>query len=112
MGTVSADDFESGTTAAACGGTTTIIDFVIPSKGRSVLEALETWHGKVRGKAVVDYGFHMALVEFNDQVAAEIPGRSRGSPASRFLAKAPSWWTPPVPRVLAAKENGGLLHPR
>ena len=63
----------AGETAAACGGTTTIIDFVIPSKGASVLEALKSWHGKAAGKAVVDYGFHMALVEFNDQVAADVP---------------------------------------
>ncbi|MBI4679158.1 MAG: dihydropyrimidinase [Elusimicrobia bacterium] len=73
MGTVSADDFESGTIAAACGGTTTIIDFVIPSKGRGLLEALETWRGKAAGKAAVDYGFHMALVEYDDRVASELP---------------------------------------
>jgi len=73
MGTVSADDFETGTRAAACGGTTAIIDFVIPSKGGSTLDALAEWRKKAEGKAVVDYGFHMALVEFNDKVAAEIP---------------------------------------
>lgn len=70
MGTVTSDDFETGTTAAAVGGTTTIIDFVIPAHGQPLTEALETWQEKARGKAVVDYGFHMALVEFNDQVAA------------------------------------------
>ncbi|MBI5239012.1 MAG: dihydropyrimidinase [Elusimicrobia bacterium] len=73
MGTVSADDFESGTIAAACGGTTTIIDFVIPSKGGSLLDALAAWRKKAEGKAVVDYGFHMALVEMNADVAAEFP---------------------------------------
>ncbi|MBI5243158.1 MAG: dihydropyrimidinase [Elusimicrobia bacterium] len=72
MGTVSADDFESGTIAAACGGTTTLIDFVIPSKGGSILEALEAWHKKAAGKAVIDYGFHMALVDFNDQIASDM----------------------------------------
>ena len=73
MGTVSADDFESGTVAAACGGTTTIIDFVIPAKGESLLDALAAWRKKAEGKAAVDYGFHMALVEMNEKVAAEFP---------------------------------------
>ena len=49
MGTVSADDFESGTIAAACGGTTTILDFVIPSKGGGLLAALEDWRRKAEG---------------------------------------------------------------
>jgi len=70
MGTVSSDDFETGTAAAAAGGTTTIIDFVIPGRAQPLTEALEGWQEKARGKAMVDYGFHMALVEYNDQVAA------------------------------------------
>ncbi len=70
MGTVTSDDFETGTRAAAVGGTTTIIDFAIPAHGQPLAEALDVWQGKARGKAVVDYGFHMALVEFNDDVAA------------------------------------------
>ena len=45
-GTVSADDFETGTLAAAHGGTTTLIDFAIQTKGHSTLEALDTWHAK------------------------------------------------------------------
>jgi len=73
MGTVSADDFESGTKAAACGGTTTIVDFAIPVKGGSTIDALKAWHAKADGKAVVDYGFHMAMVDYNDKIAAEIP---------------------------------------
>jgi dihydropyrimidinase len=72
MGSVSADDFESGTRAAAVGGTTTIVDFVIPEKGKSVIDAVEKWHGKAAGKCAVDYGFHVALVDFNDRVASEI----------------------------------------
>ncbi|MBF0502278.1 MAG: dihydropyrimidinase [Candidatus Riflebacteria bacterium] len=73
MGTVSADDFETGTKAAACGGTTTIIDFAIPARGQNVSKAVEAWHQKAQGKAVVDYGFHVALVEANEKVLAEIP---------------------------------------
>jgi dihydropyrimidinase len=70
MGTVTSDDFETGTTAAAVGGTTTIVDFVIPGRDQPLSEALDVWQERARGKAVVDYGFHMALVEFNDSVAA------------------------------------------
>ena len=73
MGTVTSDDFRTGTTAAAVGGTTSIVDFVIPTHGRPLAEALATWQAKAEGKAVIDYGFHMCLVEYNDAVAAEIP---------------------------------------
>ncbi|NLI77598.1 MAG: dihydropyrimidinase [Candidatus Riflebacteria bacterium] len=73
MGTVSADDFETGTVAAACGGTTAIVDFVIPGKGQRITEAAKAWHKKAAGKAVVDYGFHIALVEATPQVLADIP---------------------------------------
>ena len=70
MGTVTSDDFETGTTAAAVGGTTTIIDFAIPSHGQALTETLGIWRKKAEGKAVIDYGFHMALVEFDEKVAA------------------------------------------
>ncbi len=62
-GTVSADDFETGTRAAAHGGTTTIIDFAIQTRGHSSLEALETWHAKANGKTAIDYGFHMIVTD-------------------------------------------------
>ena len=73
MGTTTADDFESGTAAAACGGTTTIIDFAIPAKGGSLLDGLAAWEKKADGKCAVDYAFHMCLVDFNEAIAAEIP---------------------------------------
>jgi len=62
-GTTSADDFETGTIAAAHGGTTTIIDFAIQSKGESTLKGLDTWHEKAQGKATIDYGFHMIITD-------------------------------------------------
>ena len=62
-GTTSADDFDSGTKAAAFGGTTTIVDFAIQTKGRSTLEGLDTWHAKAEGKATIDYGFHMIVTD-------------------------------------------------
>lgn len=62
-GTTSADDFESGTRAAAHGGTTTIIDFAIQNKGQSLYDALDTWHAKAQGKTAIDYGFHMITTD-------------------------------------------------
>src|SRR5690349_4936333 len=64
-GTNSADDFDSGTVAAAHGGTTTIIDFAIQSKGSSLRAGLDAWHAKAEGKAAIDYGFHMIMTEAN-----------------------------------------------
>lgn len=61
--TVTSDDFESGTVAAAFGGTTSIIDFAVQSQGRSLPEAVETWTRKAEGKAVVDYGFHVIVCD-------------------------------------------------
>ena len=62
-GTVSADDYRTGTIAAAVGGTTTVIDFALQSKGHTMREALETWLGKSRGKACIDYSLHMAITD-------------------------------------------------
>src|SRR5437899_9705744 len=56
----SADDFESGTVAAACGGTTCVLDFA-GAGGEGPEEALASWHEKARGRAVVDYGFHLTV---------------------------------------------------
>src|SRR3989449_5509322 len=62
-GTTSADDFESGTIAAAFGGTTTLIDFAIQYKGQSLRQAFETWMKKAEGKAVADYAFHCIITD-------------------------------------------------
>ena len=71
-GTVSADDFETGTLAAAHGGTTTLIDFAIQTKGHSTLEALDTWHAKAEGKTAIDYGFHMIVTDLDDKRVHEM----------------------------------------
>src|SRR6188472_1495097 len=71
-GTTSADDFESGTTAAAFGGTTTIVDFAIQYRGETLHHAFETWMKKADGKAAIDYGFHMIMTELTDQVEIEM----------------------------------------
>lgn len=72
MGTVSSDDFLTGTRAAACGGTTTIIDFAIQARGHSALEGLETWHAKAAGKTAIDYGFHMILTDTEGDRISEL----------------------------------------
>jgi dihydropyrimidinase len=62
-GTVTCDNFESGHTSAAFGGTTCHVDFCIQPQGSSFGSALETWHGKADGKALIDYGFHIAVTD-------------------------------------------------
>jgi len=62
-GTTSADDFESGTVAAAYGGTTTLIDFAIQYKGQTLRHAFDTWMKKADGKAVIDYSFHCIITD-------------------------------------------------
>lgn len=71
-GTTSADDFESGTIAAAHGGTTTIIDFAIQTKGESTLKGLDVWRKKADGKATIDYGFHMIVTDMPDERLPEM----------------------------------------
>ena len=71
-GTTSADDFESGTIAAAHGGTTTVVDFAIQYKGQTLHHARDAWMKKAEGKAAVDYGFHMIITELTDQVEQEM----------------------------------------
>lgn len=72
-GTVTADDFATGTTAAAFGGTTTIVDFCLTTRGKKLSESIAAWHNKAKGKAVIDYGFHLMIGEINDEVLAELP---------------------------------------
>jgi len=62
-GTTSADDFETGTRAAAIGGTTTIVDFAIQARGTKMRSALDTWWKKAEGKACIDYGLHMIVTD-------------------------------------------------
>ncbi len=71
--TVTVDDFLSGTKAAVCGGTTTIIDFATQNKGESLSQALNNWHLKAFSKSSCDYAFHMAISDLNDSVKEELP---------------------------------------
>ncbi len=71
-GTFAADTFETGTRAAAWGGTTTIIDFAVQTKGQGLLEGLEAWMDKADGKCAIDYGFHLIVGDVNDQSLKEM----------------------------------------
>jgi len=71
MGTVAVDDFFTGTAAALAGGTTSIIDFVIPSPQQSLLEAYHTWRGWAE-KSAADYGFHVAVTWWADSVREDM----------------------------------------
>ncbi|CAM4291072.1 dihydropyrimidinase [Nocardia ninae] len=66
-GTEASDTFETGTRAAAWGGTTTIVDFVVQTPGERLQDTLGAWHQKAAGKCAVDYGFHQIIGEVNDE---------------------------------------------
>src|SRR6266516_3908246 len=65
-GTTSSDDFETGTRAAAFGGTTTLVDFAIQARGMKMREALDIWWGKADRRASIDYGLHMIVTDLPD----------------------------------------------
>lgn len=71
MGTTASDDFYTGTAAGLAGGTTSLIDFVIPGQGQSLYEAWQEWRLKAE-KAAADYGFHVAVTHWDDQVHADM----------------------------------------
>lgn len=72
MGTFSSDDYTTGTRAALFGGTTSVIDFIIQTQGDTLHNALKTWQEKSVGKAIGDYSYHMAVTDFNKEVAKEV----------------------------------------
>jgi dihydropyrimidinase len=95
MGTVTADDFFTGTAAGLAGGTTTIMDFVIPNPQQSLLEAYHTWRGWA-AKSAGDYTFHVAVTWWDDSVHADMGtlvhkhGVKTASSTS-WPTKTPSW---------------------
>jgi dihydropyrimidinase len=70
--TVTADDFATGTRAALAGGTTTVLDFATQFHGESLQRGLTRWHEKADGKAVSDYGFHLAMTEWKPEFAEQM----------------------------------------
>lgn len=71
-GTFASDTFETGTRAAAWGGTTTIVDFAVQSRGRALREGLDAWYAKADGNCAIDYAFHMILSDVNEQSLKEM----------------------------------------
>ncbi|MBE6064903.1 dihydropyrimidinase [Clostridium cochlearium] len=71
-GTFSSDDFLTGTKAAACGGTTTIVDFAVQPKGKTLKETTKIWREKADNKACIDYGIHISITDMNDEILEEM----------------------------------------
>ena len=114
-GTTSADDFETGTIAAAHGGTTTLIDFAIQDFGQGLYPAYETWMGRAEGKAVIDYAFHMIVRELTDQVAVDMDRmvRREGVTSFKLFMAYPGVFMVDDATIFKAllrtRENGGLV---
>jgi dihydropyrimidinase len=113
-GTFAKDTFESGTRAAAFGGTTSIVDFAVQSKGRSLREGLDAWHAKAEGNAVVDYGFHMIMSDVNDATLAEMDGLvAEGVPTFKLFTAYPGVFFSDDGAIFRAMQrtasNGGLI---
>lgn len=72
-GTFSSDDFQTGTKAAAIGGTTSIIDYAVQPQGKTLHDTVDIWSEKAKDKAVIDYGFHLAVTNLNEKTRSELP---------------------------------------
>ena len=114
-GTTSADDFESGTIAAAHGGTTTLVDFAIQNFGEGLYPAFESWMEKAEGRAAIDYGFHMIVRELTDQVAGEMDKmvKDEGITSFKLFMAYPGVFMVDDATIFKAllktRENGGLI---
>jgi dihydropyrimidinase len=80
--TITADNWATGTEAAVAGGTTMLIDFALQEAGGTLGGAFETWTEKASGKAVIDYGFHVAITDLRDDIKAELPSLAEKGVAS------------------------------
>jgi dihydropyrimidinase len=113
-GTVSSDDYDSGTRAAARGGVTTLIDFVIPGREEALQSAVDRWHAKAEGKACVDYGFHVCITN-PPRHMAEIPALIKsGIPTVKeFMIYASQGWQADDAAIFqtleVVREHGGML---
>jgi dihydropyrimidinase len=123
-GTTSSDDFETGTRAAAIGGTTSIVDFAIQPRGTRMRDALDTWWKKAEGKACIDYGLHMIVTDLGTSGLEDMDDMVREGVASfkLFMAypnvlmvddatifKALSQTTKNGALVCMHAENGGVI---
>jgi dihydropyrimidinase len=113
-GTFAKDTFETGTKAAAHGGTTTIIDFAVQPKGHALREGLDVWMAKAEGNAVLDYGFHMIMSDVNDASLVEMDALvAEGVPDFKLFTAYPGVFFSPDDHIFRAlkqtRTNGGLI---
>ncbi|MFN8631772.1 MAG: dihydropyrimidinase [Chloroflexota bacterium] len=113
-GTFAKDDFETGTRAAAFGGTTTIVDFAVQSKGETLHQGLDKWFAMAEGMAVADYGFHMIMSDVNDATLAEMDTLvDEGIPDFKLFTAYPGVFYSPDDHIFRAlkqtAKNGGLI---
>ena len=113
-GTFAKDTFETGTRAAAFGGTTTIVDFAVQSRGRSLRDGLDTWHAKAEGNALIDYGFHMIMSDVNAETLKEMDTLvAEGVPDFKLFTAYPGVFYSDDGQIYRAMQrtalNGGLI---
>ncbi|MFD8145046.1 dihydropyrimidinase [Streptomyces sp. NPDC059708] len=113
-GTSASDTFETGTRAAAWGGTTTIVDFAVQSVGRSLREGLDTWYAKADGNCAVDYAFHMILSDVNEHTLKEMDHLvGEGVTSFKLFMAYPGVFYSDDGQILRAMQrasgNGGLI---
>jgi dihydropyrimidinase len=113
-GTFAKDTFESGTRAAAFGGTTTIVDFAVQTRGASLRDGLDAWHEKAEGNAVADYGFHMIMSDVNDETLKEMDTLvAEGVPDFKLFTAYPGVFYSDDGAIFRAMQqtarNGGLI---
>jgi dihydropyrimidinase len=113
-GTFAKDTFETGTRAAAFGGTTSVVDFAVQSRGKSLRDGLDAWHAKAEGNAVVDYGFHMIMSDVNDGTLAEMDQLvAEGVPDFKLFTAYPGVFYSDDGAIFRALQqtakNGGLI---
>ena len=108
----SADDWYSGTVAAACGGVTTVIDYVRQEVGESLVAMMSRWEQRAAPRAVVDYGFHAVPMQFDDNVLTEIPALvAAGYPSVKiFMSRVPDDEMAMAMSVLASCEGTAMVH--
>src|SRR5213596_2644338 len=113
-GTTAADDFTTGTIAAAHGGTTSIIDFAVQYKGESLLQGVDNWHQKAEGKTAIDYGFHLITTELEDSQIEELhTAMDEGVTSFKMFMAYPGVFLVDDATIfrgmVAAGERGGLI---
>lgn len=111
--THTADDFASGSKAAIAGGTTTVLDFATQERGETLVQAFDNWTALAKGKSSCDYGFHMAITDWNPTTESELPIMTRKGVTSYKLYMAYNNLRVPdgvIYKVLeAVKKQGGIV---